>query len=54
LSIDGKQVHATSTAQLAVLGHGARIDVAFDPGTHTIEVRTCRAGDRAGFYLVER
>jgi hypothetical protein len=53
LFIDGVQAASVERRLNAVLGMGVRVDRDVPPGVHTVDVRTCRAGDYAGFYLVD-
>jgi hypothetical protein len=54
MRIDGAPVPRDAATEGAVLGRGARVAVRWAPGTHRIEVVTCRAGAHAGFYLLDR
>jgi hypothetical protein len=53
LFIDGVQAANVDRRLNAVPGLGVRVDRDVTPGIHTVSVRTCRAGDYAGFYLVD-
>jgi hypothetical protein len=52
--IDGQLRGAVTRPQLAILGHGGIVTTNFAAGAHEIQVETCRAGERSGFYLVQR
>ncbi len=54
LTIDGVQRVAIARPLHAMLGHGASIDIALEPGAHRFEVRTCRDEGRAGFFFYQR
>lgn len=52
--VDGKPLASQGDAQGARLGKGLRVQVPFPIGDHELLVRSCPAGGRSGFYLLER
>lgn len=52
LTVDGVQRVEVRKPVLAVLGHGVEVNIA--EGEHSIEVRTCAASGRNGFYFLRR
>ena len=54
--LDGEEVASISPGREAVLGNGALVELALDPGRHEVRIRTCRSAPRGavGFYLLER
>jgi len=52
LRVDGAPRVDIRRPLFAVLGHGAVVDL--PAGEHVIDVTTCRAGGRNGFYMVRR
>lgn len=54
LWVDGKPLASLGAAQGARLGQGLRVEVSFPAGNHELLVRSCPAGGRSGFYLLER
>jgi hypothetical protein len=51
--IDGEQRFSTSQATHAVLGGTANISAELADGRHVLAIRTCPAGGRNGFYLLD-
>ena len=54
LWVDGRPLASLGDALGARLGKGVRVQVSFPIGKHEFLVRSCPAGGRSGFYLLER
>ena len=54
LWVDGRPLASLGDAQGARLGKGLRVQVSYPAGDHELQVRSCAAAGRSGFYLLER